>query len=201
MRVHLCADICADSLESAICNLYRDLVSHLMYHKSHSVHSFLFRFWQRVMRLTFLCLLTISTVAAKRRPHIIMVVADDLGWNDVSFHGSTQIPTPTLDKLANDGVQLNNYYVQPVCSPTRSCLLTGRHVIHSGIYDPDCGQGTTYAVPLNFTMLPRHLKAFNYEVRANAAYPAQSCLHRLRECICSLMRNVFTHPSTPFSPS
>ena len=118
------------------------------------------------MRLSFLCLIAVSTAASTRRPHILMVVADDLGWNDVSFHGSTQIPTPTLDELANDGVQLNNYYVQPVCSPTRSCLLTGRHVIHSGIYDPDCGQGTTYAVPLNFTMLPRHLKAFNYESHA-----------------------------------
>ena len=156
------------------------------------------RYWQPVMRFTFLCLLTISTVAATRRPHIIMVVADDLGWNDVSFHGSTQIPTPTLDKLANDGVQLNNYYVQPVCSPTRSCLLTGRHVIHSGIYDPDCGQGTTYAVPLNFTMLPRHLKTFNYEVRANAAHPALSCSHHLRGSICSLTRNVFPHPLSPF---
>ena len=39
---------------------------------------------------------------------------------------------------------MSNYYVQPVCSPTRSCILTGRHVIHSGIYDPDCGPGECF---------------------------------------------------------
>ena len=100
------------------------------------------------------------------RPHIAMVVADDLGWNDVSFHGSAQIPTPEIDKLARAGVILDNYYVQPVCSPTRSSLLTGRHIIHTGVYDPDCGHGTTNAVPTEYTMLPVHLKALGYETAA-----------------------------------
>jgi len=88
------------------------------------------------------------------------------GWNDVDFHGSAQIPTPHLSALARSGVTLNNYYVQPVCSPTRSSLLTGRHVIHSGIYDPDCDHGTTFAVPLNFTMLPVPLAKLGYESHA-----------------------------------
>ena len=101
-----------------------------------------------------------------RRPHILLVVADDLGFNDVGFHGSKQIPTPNMDALAATGVQLDGYYVQPVCSPTRSCVMTGRHVIHSGIYDPDCSLGTTYAVPRNFTMLPKRLKALGYETHA-----------------------------------
>ena len=48
-----------------------------------------------------------------KQPHIILILADDLGWNDVGFHGS-DIHTPTLDKLAKDGIILNNYYVQQV---------------------------------------------------------------------------------------
>jgi arylsulfatase A-like enzyme len=113
-----------------------------------------------------LALLTVPLSAAVTRPHIVVAVADDLGWNDVSFHGSEQIPTPELDKLAAAGVALDNYYVQPVCSPTRSSLLTGRHVIHSGIYDPDCGPGNTKAVPTEYTMLPAHLKKLGYETHA-----------------------------------
>ena len=67
-----------------------------------------------------------------KRPHILFIVADDLGWSDVGFHGSV-IKTPNIDKLANEGVILDNYYVQPLCTPTRSALMTGRYPIHTGI--------------------------------------------------------------------
>ena len=50
----------------------------------------------------------------------------------MSFHGSEQIPTPNLDGLANSGVILNNYYVQSICTPTRSAIMTGRYPIHTG---------------------------------------------------------------------
>lgn len=50
----------------------------------------------------------------------------------MSFHGSSQIPTPNLDGLANSGIILNNYYVQPICTPTRSAIMTGRYPIHTG---------------------------------------------------------------------
>jgi hypothetical protein len=62
------------------------------------------------------------------RPNIILIVADDLGYNDVGYHGS-EIKTPNLDKLAMSGVILENYYVQPVCTPTRGQLLTGRYQV------------------------------------------------------------------------
>ena len=64
--------------------------------------------------------------------HIVLVVIDDFGWSDVGFHGS-KIHTPNMDKLAAEGVILDNYYVQPICSPTRSALLSGRYPIHTGI--------------------------------------------------------------------
>ena len=54
------------------------------------------------------------------------------GWNDVDYHGHDQIPTPKITKLAGEGVILDNFYVQPICTPTRSALMTGRYPIHNG---------------------------------------------------------------------
>uniref|UniRef100_A0A3P9N2N3 Sulfatase N-terminal domain-containing protein n=1 Tax=Poecilia reticulata TaxID=8081 RepID=A0A3P9N2N3_POERE len=58
-------------------------------------------------------------------PHIIFIMTDDQGFNDIGYH-SSDIRTPILDKLAADGVKLENYYVQPICTPSRSQLITGR---------------------------------------------------------------------------
>ena len=101
----------------------------------------------------------VGTQAA--RPNILVIVADDLGWNDVSFHGSSQIPTPHLDFLASTGVTLRQHYVQPVCTPTRASLLSGRHVIHTGIYMP-FGQGTGLHLDNNYTLMPEYFKKLNY---------------------------------------
>jgi len=65
--------------------------------------------------------------------NVVYSVLNLQGWDDVSFHGSNQIPTPNIDKLANEGVILNNYYVSPICTPTRSAIMTGRHPIHTGV--------------------------------------------------------------------
>ena len=79
-----------------------------------------------------LCLLTFVLQVGGRPLHILLVVVDDFGWSDVGFHGS-KINTPNMDKLASEGVILDNYYVQPICSPTRSALLSGRYPIHTGV--------------------------------------------------------------------
>jgi hypothetical protein len=62
------------------------------------------------------------------RPHIIFILADDLGYRDVGYHGS-RIRTPNIDRLAMSGIRLENYYTQAVCSPTRGQLLTGRYQV------------------------------------------------------------------------
>ena len=69
--------------------------------------------------------------SGSKSPHIVLVVIDDLGWSDVGFQGS-RIQTPNINKLAAEGVILDNYYVQPLCTPTRSTLMTGRYPIHTG---------------------------------------------------------------------
>ena len=60
------------------------------------------------------------------KPNILLIVADDLGWADVGYHGS-RIRTPVIDRLAREGVELDQHYVQPLCTPTRTALMTGRY--------------------------------------------------------------------------
>ena len=79
-----------------------------------------------------LCIIA-GTASLQSQPNILFVLVDDLGWSDVSFHGS-KIKTPHVDKLASEGVILNSYYVQPICTPTRAALLSGRYPIHTGKY-------------------------------------------------------------------
>ena len=72
-----------------------------------------------------------KTVVPKR-PHIVFILADDLGYNDIGYHainGMSAVKTPHLDTLANEGVKLENYYVQSICSPSRSILMTGRYLV------------------------------------------------------------------------
>ena len=73
----------------------------------------------------------VSSQPAATKPHILFFLVDDFGWSDVGFHGS-KIRTANIDKLASDGVILDNYYVQPICTPTRAALLSGKYPIHLG---------------------------------------------------------------------
>jgi len=79
-----------------------------------------------------LCVLACSVQAAPERPNVIVIVADDLGWNDVGFHGGN-IETPALDRLASEGARLDRFYTTPICSPTRAALMTGRDPIRLGV--------------------------------------------------------------------
>ena len=70
-----------------------------------------------------------------RPPHILVVVTDDQGFSDVGFTGGV-IPTPAIDALASESVSLANFYVHPVCTPTRAALLTGRLAASTGLTGP-----------------------------------------------------------------
>jgi arylsulfatase B len=69
---------------------------------------------------------------ALQKPNIVIIVADDLGWGDVGYHGG-DIATPNIDRLASEGVRLENFHVAPLCSPTRAGLMTGRWPIRYGM--------------------------------------------------------------------
>jgi arylsulfatase A-like enzyme len=88
--------------------------------------------------LTFVVLACVASCGSAEpptgttRPNVIILLADDLGWADVGFHGS-EIRTPNIDRLAREGVELDRFYTAPVCTPTRAGLLTGRHPIRIGL--------------------------------------------------------------------
>lgn len=67
-------------------------------------------------------------------PNIVFFLIDDLGYADCGFNGGTEILTPNIDQLAKDGAVLESHYVQPVCSPTRAALMTGRYATRTGVY-------------------------------------------------------------------
>ena len=92
-------------------------------------------------------------------PNIVVIFADDLGWNDVGYHGS-RIKTPSIDSLANDGLELDRYYAHPVCSPTRAAFLTGRSPIRLGIDSPIGPYG---GLPLNEHLMSESLRAAGYQ--------------------------------------
>ena len=93
-------------------------------------------------------------------PNILIILADDLGWNDVSYHGS-EIKTPNIDKLIASGVELDRFYVQPTCSPTRAELMTGKSAMRLGITRP-ISKNQKLGLGLEEKILPQYLKELNY---------------------------------------
>jgi len=81
---------------------------------------------------TVLLLLSLSVWAQDKRPNIILILADDLGYSDLGSYGS-EIPTPNLDRLAKEGLRLREFYNNSICAPTRASLLTGQYQHKAGV--------------------------------------------------------------------
>lgn len=108
---------------------------------------------------------TSTVVAAETppKPHIIHIVADDLGWSDVGFNGCKDIPTPNLDALAKGGARLTQFYAQPMCTPTRAALMTGRYPFRYGLQTAVIPSVSAYGLDTSEKLLPECLKAAGYK--------------------------------------
>ena len=98
---------------------------------------------------------------AAAAPNIVFIIADDLGWGDVGFHGN-EIKTPAIDRLAAEGARLDQFYVLPVCSPTRAAFLTGRYPIRHGLHIGVVRPWARYGLPLEERTLAQGLKSAGY---------------------------------------
>ena len=99
-----------------------------------------------------------------RRPNVIVIVADDLGYADLGCYGGRDVPTPNIDSLANNGIRFTNGYVTaPVCSPTRAGLITGRYQQRFGHeFNPGSTPENGFGLPLDQTTLPQILREHGY---------------------------------------
>ena len=105
-----------------------------------------------------LSVLFVSSAFAAAPPNIVLFLADDLGWTDVTWHGSTY-KMPHLDKLAREGVKLESHYVHPMCSPTRAALMAGRCASRFGV----TAAQNPRVLPWNTVTLARALQTAGYE--------------------------------------
>jgi arylsulfatase B len=117
---------------------------------------------------SLVCNVTVQAQAAPgqpgRRPNVILIVADDLGWNAVGYHGGF-VKTPNIDRIARSGVELDRFYVSPMCSPTRAGLLTGRYPMRYGMGRSVVRPWAKHGLPPEERTLPEALGQAGYAHR------------------------------------
>ena len=108
-------------------------------------------------------LIAMGAQAADQRPNIVHIVADDLGWKDVGFNGCSDIKTPNIDALATGGARFTQFYVQPMCTPTRACLMTGRYPFRYGLQTIVIPSTAGYGLDTTEWLMPQCLKEAGYK--------------------------------------
>ncbi len=122
----------------------------------------------RRVSITVAALLAPASMAAASmpveapRPNIVFIMSDDQGWADVGYRGS-EIETPNIDRLAAEGVRLEQFYTQPLCSPTRAAFLTGRYPIRYGLHIGVVRPHARHGLPVEERTLAQALREAGYE--------------------------------------
>ncbi len=112
--------------------------------------------------MLFAAFAAVASQAAEKKPNIVHIVADDLGWKDVGFNGCADIRTPNLDALAKGGAKFTQFYVQPMCTPTRAALMTGRYPFRYGLQTAVIPGTAGYGLDTSEWLMPQCLKEAGY---------------------------------------
>ena len=119
---------------------------------------------RKIFQLITLCILT-SFATAAEKPNIIVIMVDDLGYNDVGYNGCKDIPTPNIDRLATDGAQLTSGYVTgAMCGPSRAGFITGKWQSTFGFYkNPKQPLNPTHGLPAKIKTVASYMQEQGYK--------------------------------------
>lgn len=137
--------------------------------------------------------------AAGKRPNVVLIITDDQGYGDLSLHGNPHLQTPHTDSVGREGVQFTQFHVNPVCSPTRSSVMTGRYYYRTGVTDTYLGRSMMHN---DETTLPELLKGAGYRTglfgkwHLGDCYPLRSIDQGFEESL-NCTGGGLTQPSDP----
>jgi arylsulfatase A-like enzyme len=136
--------------------------------------------------LILLCgsVISLPAFSEPNAPNVVVILADDMGWNDVGYHDS-EIRTPHIDRLAAEGLELDRFYAQPACSPTRAALLTGKSSQALGIYSPLSKLNPT-GLPLTEKLMPEYFRDAGYQRNGISAFASRPIAPRPGVSIISM---------------